>query len=146
MNTSTANPLSIDAFEESQIDAETFDQEAHVYVAWLYLERYERYDAISRFSHALRRLTKKLGVPEKYNETITWFFMLLIDERRNTHRDAQAKLETDWHRFRAENQDLMTSQGTLLKRYYREETLRSTRAREYFVLPDKVAATTAVET
>jgi hypothetical protein len=32
--------FTIDAFERGEIDPEAFDHEAHVYMAWLYLERF----------------------------------------------------------------------------------------------------------
>ena len=82
----------------------------------------------------MKRLTSKLGVPDKYNETITWFFLLLIDERRAAAPGA------DWQRFRAANAELMRSQGTILRRYYNAQTLSSERAKRVFVLPDQIPA------
>ena len=73
--------LTIEQFESGQIEADLFDHEAHVYVAWLFVTTFELVDAIARFDSALRRLTARLGVPEKYHATITWFFLFLIAER-----------------------------------------------------------------
>ena len=75
--------LTIERFENGNISAEEFDHEAHLYVGWLYVTEFELSDAIARFERALKRLTAKLGVPDKYHATITWFFMLLIAERRD---------------------------------------------------------------
>lgn len=132
MNAVLKPGLSVEAFERGEIDAEAFDHEAHVYVAWLYLERYPLPAALEKFDAALRRLTVKLGVPGKYHATITWFFLMLIGERRAEDPDG------DWWAFRRRNGDLIDD-GSILERYYRRETLASNRARQSFVLPDRLA-------
>ena len=123
--------VSVEAFEHGEVDADAFDHEAHVYVAWLYLERFPLPAALEKFDAALRRLTVKLGVPGKYHATITWFFLLLIGERRSVDPGA------DWRRFRRQNADLIED-GGILGRYYSRQTLASDRARRTFVLPDRL--------
>ena len=126
--------LTIDDLEASQIEAASFNHEAHVYLAWLYLQEFPVTAAIERFSAALRRLTLKLGVPGKYHETITWFFMLIIAERCKDQR------ANDWPLFKADNGDLFSKEQNVLHRYYSKETLASEEARRSFVLPDRLAA------
>lgn len=99
MNNTLEQRLTIDHFEASHVDATLFDHEAHVYVAWLYLQTYETETAISRFDAALRRLTRKIGAAKKYNATITWLFLKLIAER--------ARHGETWSAFRARNADLI---------------------------------------
>ena len=122
------NELTIERFERGDIDSDAFGHESHIYVAWLYLERFPLADAISRFTAALRSLTKRLGVPEKYHDTVTWFYLLLIAERRDANEN--------WSDFRSRNSDLFDRSKNVLSRYYRAETLASERARAKFVLPD----------
>lgn len=129
MSDPTLPPFDVDAFERGEIDAEAFDHEAHVYLAWRYLERFPLPVALEKFDAALRRLTVQLGVPGKYHATITWFFLLLIAERRG------AEPKADWFRFRQRNPELFES--GVLGRYYRRQTLASGRARRSFVLPDR---------
>jgi hypothetical protein len=129
MSAAASPGFSVDAFERGEIDPEAFDHEAHVYVAWLYLERFPLPAALEQFDAALRRLTLKLGVPGKYHATITWFFLLLIGERCSADPGA------DWQTFRRRNADLVEDRG-LLQRYYSRQTLASDRARQAFVLPD----------
>jgi hypothetical protein len=130
-----AHPLlTIDDMEASRIDGGSFDHEAHVYTAWLYLERYPVTEAIERYTSALKRLTLKLGVPGKYHETITWFFMLIIAERR------KGKANHDWTAFEADNDDLLRREDNVLSRYYSKETLATDAARRSFVLPDRLVA------
>jgi hypothetical protein len=124
---------SIESFETGAFDVERFTHEAHVYVAWSYLQKTPLTDAIARFSGALKRITLKLGIPGKYHETITWFFMLMVAQRR------EASTTNDWVEFRDANQDLVGEAKDLLDRYYTGELLASDSARRVFMLPDKVA-------
>ena len=103
-------------------------------MAWLYLDQYPLTEAIDRFSSALKRLTLKLGVPGKYHDTITWFFMLIISQRRIGNASA------DWRNFKDKNPDLFSRDANVLNRYYRKETLATDAARRSFVLPDRLVA------
>ena len=126
--------LSIDDFEQSRVDGGSFDHEAHVYMAWLYLGQYPLTEAIDRFTSALKRLTLKLGVPGKYHDTITWFFMLIIAQRRI------GNVSADWQNFKEKNPDLLSRDANILNRYYSKEMLASDAARQSFVLPDRLVA------
>ncbi len=130
MNTERLHAFTIDALERGEIDAEAFDHEAHVFAAWRFVSNLPLAEAIERFSSALIRLTRDLGVPEKYHGTVTWFYLLLIAER--------ARPDQNWDAFRAANEDLF--ERDLLARYYTPECLASDEARARFVLPDRLAA------
>lgn len=131
MNAVLRPHLTIETFEAGAIDVDAFDHEAHVYVAWLYLDRYSLLEAIGRYTAALKRLTARLGIPGKYHETITWFFLILIEERR-------AGIRTNgWPEFRLANADVCCDAGAMLKRHYSQELLASPLARSTFLLPDK---------
>ena len=84
--------LTIERFENGNVAAEEFDHEAHLYVGWLYVTEFELSDAIARFERALKRLTAKLGVPDKYHATITWLYLMLIAETSDKNEN--------WQRFR----------------------------------------------
>ena len=123
--------LTLESFERGDVDAGSFDHEAHVYIAWLYISRYDLRGATERFSAALKLLTRKLGVPQKYHATLTQFWMHLIAER--TARDPEA----DWTTFRQRNQDLFRDAKAFLRNYYTDELLASKEARLRFTEPDK---------
>jgi len=134
MNAAATPTLTIDALEAGTIDVAAFDHEAHVYLAWLYLQQFPLHEAIARFTDALRRLTALLGIPGKYHETISWFFMLLIEERRF------GLIGKDWFEFRRKHADLFAGGAdSILNRYYSVELLGSDRAKTSFMLPDKLA-------
>jgi hypothetical protein len=72
-------------------------------------------------------------VPGLYHETITVAYLLLINERLSGNRDL------DWETFAARNRDLLAWKPSLLDRLYAPETLASDRARDVFLMPDRVA-------
>ena len=130
--TSACISISIEDFEEGAIDPGQFDHEAHVHLAWSYLQKYDLEDAIAKFSEALRRLTRKLGIPSKYHETITWFFLILIAERKALPGS------NDWPTFKRQNPDLFTTNPSVIGNYYSGERLGLSIARSQFVLPDRL--------
>jgi hypothetical protein len=132
VSTAPQSRLTIEEFETGELDPERFDHEAHVYVAWLYVQAYDLSVAIRRFDSALKRLTARLGIPGKYHATITWTFLLLINER---YRDNE-----EWRAFCTRNADLFGDSKAIVGRYYTDALLFSDRARRHFVLPDKLAS------
>lgn len=141
MNTTAAAPrenhilhgqVSIDAFEAGDLNAEMFTHEAHIFVAWAYLQTNSVLQSLEKMTKGLKRLTQKLGVPQKYHETITWFFMFLIAERCETMP------AISWTEFKDWNPDLFSDAKALLSRSYTQEYLVSERARQQFILPNRV--------
>jgi len=129
-------PLDVDAliraFEAGDIDPGRFDHEAHVRVAWCYLQKAPAAVTIARFTSALRALTVRFGMPQKYHETISWFFIIVIADRiaRSASRD--------WEGFKTANRDLVENSSALLRQHYSADHLNSPEARQRFVLPDRV--------
>jgi hypothetical protein len=117
-------------FERLQVDPESFDHAAHVYVGWELVTTYPLAEAIQRFSGTLKRLTRALNIEGKYHETITWFFMILIAERQSTIQAAS------WDSFVEASPDLLNDSKTLLASHYSTERLWSAQARTQFLLPD----------
>lgn len=105
----------------------------HVEAAWCYLTLFGLPEAIARYSRALRAFAAAAGHPEKYHETITWAYMLLVNERMG------AGGEETWSAFRERNPDLFVWPGGALARYYTSERLSSDAARRRFLLPDRLA-------
>lgn len=122
---------SLEDFEAGDIDPGRFDHEAHVYVAWRYLQRYRPAEAIHRFTDALRRLTVRIGAEAKYHETVSWFFLLVTAERMAESGDG------DWEEFRRRNPDLVCGGMMLVRDCYSRERLDSDEARRRFLLPDR---------
>jgi hypothetical protein len=123
----------LEGFEACTLSAEAFHHREHVRVVWLYLRRYSVLETLARFSVCLKRFATANGKPNLYHETITWAYVLLINER--LERSGQ---DEDWPEFAERNADLFDWKDSILKSYYREETLGSDLARRTFVFPDKL--------
>jgi hypothetical protein len=122
----------IRVFEAGEVRPEEFDHEAHVRVVWCYLQQFPVAVTIARFTSALRALTARFGVPQKYHETISWFFIIVIADR------VARSASRNWEGFRQENRDLVEKSSALLKQHYSSDRLNSTDARQRFVLPDLI--------
>lgn len=118
-------------FESGELPPADFPHREHVRLAWLYLRLCPAREALERFSTGLKRFAALNGKPDLYHETITWAYILLINERT-----ARAVRAQEWEAFAAANADLLDWQNSVLKTYYREETLRSDLAKKVFLFPD----------
>jgi len=124
----------IQQFESGATPADTFHHADHVRLAFEYLRRYSALDALARFSDALKRFAAAQGKPERYHETITWAYLLLIRERM-----ARAAWIQTWEEFAEIIPGLLVWKAGVLTTLYRQETLDSDLARHTFVLPDHQA-------
>jgi len=123
----------IEEFEAHAFAIDSFDHEAHVYVAWLYLQRYDLLTSIDRFRTTLIRLTENLGMPGKYHETITWFYMIVVAE------SLVGNSKSGWECFKRQNPALFRRNPSVIRDFYSEERLMSDAARATFLLPDLAA-------
>ena len=124
----------VEAFEAATLSADDFPHAAHVRVGWYYLQHHPMLDALVRFSEALRRFATAKGKPDRYHETITVAYLLLIAERLAGARGLS------WPGFAERNADLLAWNPSILSRYYSDETLWSDRARAVFIMPDRLSA------
>jgi hypothetical protein len=120
-------PGIVERFEACTLPPEEFPHEAHVYVVWSYLREIPLAAAADRFITNLKRYAESLGKTTLFHETITWAYIVLVNERMDGG---------DWESFREANADLLTFHPSILERYYRPETLRSPRAKGTFLMPD----------
>jgi hypothetical protein len=123
----------IAAFENCTLPLESFRHADHVKMAFFYLRRYPLLEAIRRFSASIVKFATAHGKTNLYNETITWAYLLLIEERL-----ARAGRQETWAEFAVRNPDLLDRHDNVLKKYYRDETLNSDLAKSTFLFPDKL--------
>ncbi len=120
------------SFEDCTLPNSAFHHRDHVRLAWIYLRHHPALAALTRFAEGLKRFATANGHPGLYHETITWAYLLLIQERMA--RDGEL---ATWEEFAARNPDLLTWKPSILDRYYSPETLGSELARRIFVMPDR---------
>jgi len=118
-------------FERCRVAADAFHHEDHVRLAWICLRQAPLAEAAPRFIRLLRAFAAHQGADRLYHETITWAYLLLIQDRLT-----EMPQRHDWADLAERNPDLLAYRPSILPRYYREETLASERARRGFVMPD----------
>jgi len=123
--------------EDATLINADFHHADHVRAAFAYLSRFPALEAMQRFSAALANFAASCGRADRYHETITWAYLLLVRERM-----ARAGRTMTWTEFSAENGDLLNWKENILANYYRPETLGSDFARRTFVFPDNLPAAT----
>lgn len=121
------------AFENGTLSPTLFHHKNHVKMFWLYLKKFDLLESLTRFSDSLKRFAKINGAENLYHETITFAFAVIINQRLKS-----ADKNQTWDEFVAQNTDLLTWKENILKKYYREETLKSGFAKKTFVFPDKI--------
>jgi hypothetical protein len=121
--------------EACTLPADCFHHADHLHAAWLYLSRFAAAEAIARFSATLREYATSLGKADRYHETITWAYLLLVNERIR-----RAEPGLSWQQFVQSNADLFGGNNSVLLKYYCPETLSGPIAREVFLMPDRLAA------
>jgi hypothetical protein len=122
------------AFDDLSLPPSAFRHADHVRLAWIYLSRMALPEAMRRYADRLCAFATHLGKPGLYHETITYAFLLVINERI-----ADAPAGEDWPGFQARNPDLFAGVHAALGRWYSKERLASERSRAGFVMPDRVA-------
>ena len=123
----------IAAFEAGRSPDGGFHHAEHVRVAWVYLGEGSTVAALGRFVTSLKRFAVAQGTPNLYHETMTFAYMLLIQDRI-----ARGGRGASWEEFAARNPELFRRKPSLLAQYYSNELLASETARESFVWPDLV--------
>jgi hypothetical protein len=129
-----SNQELIQLFESDAVPESSFHHADHVRLAFAYLSEYPIYEALQKFSAALKHFAAARGKAELYNETITCAYFFLIHER------LARSGALNWEFFAEVNSDLLIWKAGILERYYEVATLKSELARRIFLMPDKFRA------
>jgi|HubBroStandDraft_1064217.scaffolds.fasta_scaffold51226_2 hypothetical protein len=105
-----------------------FGHREHLKLAWTYLANNSVEDARRQMASAIRHVTDIHGAPDRYHDTITSSWVILVA----THRRHDTAATFD--QFIAKYPALLDRQ--LLAHHYSEELLRSTSARKRWTTPD----------
>lgn len=130
--TSLSNEQFLAAFLDSSMPADGFDHRGHVRAAWLLLQRLPLEDAVNETCDAIGRLAMRLGVPGKYNRTLSEALVRVMAH------GGGANPAMSWEDFLAANDELMKDARGVLARHYSETLLNSQLAREIFLPPDRL--------
>ena len=122
----------ISSFEACTLSPACFHHREHIRIAWLYVGRYGPIKGLEKVCEGIKRFAISLGKPDRYHETMTWAYVLLVRERI-----ARAGEDQTWEEFDEANSDLFDWKQSILKTYYDDATLASDLARRVFLLPDR---------
>jgi hypothetical protein len=116
-------------FESLEIPGREFRHIDHIRVAWIYLRSATLAEGAARFTVNFRGYLDHIGAQAKYHETITWFYLVVINERiRRSHAGS-------WDGFARDNADLLDPAMGVLRQRYGPESLGSPMAKSVFLLP-----------
>jgi hypothetical protein len=119
------------AFDAGEVPGDAFGHRAHLRLAWALIERDGVAAAAPGIERRLRRLAAAHGMPERYNSTLTLFWVRLI-----AHGAAARPVATFAELAAAEPWLLDTG---LVRRHDSQELLASEPARAAWVDPDLIA-------
>ncbi|HEY2014387.1 MAG TPA: hypothetical protein VGH38_12845 [Bryobacteraceae bacterium] len=115
--------------ENCRLPNESFRHRDHLRLAWIYLRRHGKIGAPSRIAQSIRRYATHHGKPERYHETITQAWLVLMSDAC-----AGAAEGSTFECVLAAFPPLL--EKDLLAKFYSRELLQSDAARASFVAPD----------
>lgn len=121
----------LQAFEAGTLPGQHFHHRDHIRLAWLYLRHYGWEVGLEKMRQGLQQLTRKHGLERKYHETMTVFWMRLVD-----HCMAQSPEAQDFEAL-VGCYPLLLNTGSI-KQHYSAEVLYSEDARRDWVEPDLI--------
>ena len=121
----------IAAFENGTLDPASFDHRAHLSLAWSYLQRDGFPEGALRFRQHLKAYVAKVGAEGKYHETITWAYLLLLNEELTLRSPPGESFDAMIQR----RPDLLDHRNGAIARCYSKSQLDSPDARRVFLLP-----------
>jgi hypothetical protein len=127
----TANELQMAAFESGTLDPAQFDHRLHLGLAWAYLQRDGFPEGALCFRQHLKTYVAKVGAAGKYHETITWAYMVLLNEELSLRSPPGESFDTMIQR----RPDLLDHRNGAIARCYSKQQLDSPDARRVFLMP-----------
>ena len=107
-----------------------FGHREHLQITFALLHETADLAAAARLRIALRRFAANRGAPERYHETLTWAWLVVVDERRRQVPEAT------FDELVARFPELLDAEhGALAAHYDVPAITRCARARSGFVLP-----------
>lgn len=118
-------------FEACSLPPAAFDHRGHLRLAWIHLQASPLEEAVARVCAGIHRFAAHLGVPQKYNHTLTEALVRLMAQ------GGAADPAKGFAAFLAANPELVADAKGVLARHYSSERLESPAARAAFVAPDR---------
>ena len=117
-------------FADLELDPAIFSHEAHLRLAWIHIEKYGIDKAITNICSQLKSFVQFLGVPEKYNKTLT------IAAIRAVYHFKLKSNSNNFNDFITENPRLINNFKEIISQHYKRDIFNSALAKRTFVKPD----------
>jgi hypothetical protein len=117
------------AFHACKLSSEDFRHRGHLRLAWLVLRSHSLEEALQLLSVGIRQFASFKGANDMYNETLTQFWIRIVNHAIQEHPSAQ-----EFEQFINTSPILMDKQ--LPYSHWRRETLGSNLARSGWLEPD----------
>jgi hypothetical protein len=117
------------AFEACEIANTDFHHRDHIRLAWIYVRRHGAVAAAERIAQSIRNFAAHHGKSDKFHQTITDAWVLLVAEVANS-LPATASFDEAATRFPR------LLDKNYVRNFYSEAVLNSVSARKSFVPPD----------
>jgi hypothetical protein len=118
-------------FENGTLDPARFDHCSHLSLAWAYLQRDGFPEGALRFRQHLKAYVAKVGAEGKYHETITWAYLVLLNEELSLRSPPGEPFDAMIQR----RPDLLDHRSGAIACCYSKSQLDSPAARHVFLLP-----------
>ncbi|MBL8265315.1 hypothetical protein [Steroidobacter sp.] len=119
------------AFEDGSLDPAQFSHRVHLSLAWQYLQRDGFPEGAVQFRNHLQRYVAKVGAQGKYHETISWAYLVLLNEELCLRSSSSESFDAMIQR----RPDLLDHRNGAVARRYSVAQLESAEARRVFLLP-----------
>ena len=119
-------------FEHCELPPHWFTHEAHLRLAWIYIDRYGIELACDRLCAEITKFDQTFGDGSKFNKTVT------IAAARAVHHFMQKARASDFRSFIMEFPQLKTRFKDLLGQHYSFDIFKSEKARLGYLEPDLV--------
>lgn len=155
MSTTTAKPTTtnptlsdkefLSQFQYCTLPVTAFNHRGHLRLAWLMLNQYPTQEAVEKVCRGILAYATHLGVPGKFNHTLTAAVMLIMKARLSSMSPQEDDSIDAFEIFLANNQDLVSDLMGVLNHHYSPELLHSPAAAKDFVAPDRLPLPVSLE-
>ena len=120
------------AFELKSLPAQSFTHEAHLRLAWIHISKYGLTKAIGNVCIQISEYAQSLGVPEKFNMTVT------VAAVKAVYHFTNRSQSNDFYELIEEFPRLKTNFKGLVNSHYGFDIFKSGKAKKEFLEPDLV--------
>ncbi len=122
----------IQQFKAATLEPSLFNHEAHLHLAYLYIQKFGLEKAIDEICQDLKNYVKQVGAENKYHHTLTVAAIQIVNHFM------QKSNSNNFHDFIHEFPRLKTSFKELIQQHYSFDIFQNEMSKEKFLEPDLI--------